>query len=83
MSKFIYADIYIYIYICVNNSEKCSITKIGKHILCGYSMSAIWAFDIIKKISIVCNLETFCREKAFSFLGEHAIIVTDFEKMKS
>ena len=33
---------------CKNNPEKCSITNIGKHILCRYSMSTIWAIDHIE-----------------------------------
>ena len=33
---------------CVNNPEKYSTTKIGKHIPCGYSMSKMWAFDHIE-----------------------------------
>ena len=27
------------------NSEKSSITKVGEHIPCGYSMSVIWTSD--------------------------------------
>ena len=30
------------------NPEKSSTTKIGQHILCGYSMSTIWGFDHIE-----------------------------------
>ena len=33
---------------CNYNSEKSSTTKVGKHILCSYSMSIIWPFDGIK-----------------------------------
>ena len=33
---------------CKNNPEKSSITKIGKHILCQYSMSTIWEIDHIE-----------------------------------
>ena len=33
---------------CANNPENSSTTKIGEHILCGYSMSKIWAFDYIE-----------------------------------
>ena len=32
---------------CANNLENSSATKIGEHILCGYPMSIIWAFDNI------------------------------------
>ena len=34
---------------CANNPENSSITKIGKHIPCGYPISTIWAFDHIGK----------------------------------
>ena len=33
---------------CENNPENSSTTKIGEHIPCGCSMSAIWAFDNIE-----------------------------------
>ena len=33
---------------CASNPENSSTTKIGEHIPCGYSMSAIWAFDNIE-----------------------------------
>ena len=33
---------------CVNNTEKSSATKIDESFPCGYSMSAIWAFDSIE-----------------------------------
>ena len=34
---------------CANNPGNSSITKIGEHIPGRYSMSTIWAFDIIGK----------------------------------
>ena len=33
---------------CEKNPEKSSIRKIGEHIPCRYSMSAIWRFDRIE-----------------------------------
>ena len=33
---------------CANNPESSSATKIGRHNLCAYSMSTIWAFDNIE-----------------------------------
>ena len=33
---------------CGNNLEEPSITKIGEHIPCGYSVSTIWGFDLIE-----------------------------------
>ena len=47
MPYIIYADIeslIIKIDECANNPEKSSTTKIGEHILCGYSMSTILGF---------------------------------------
>ena len=43
MPYIIYADIELIRKIdgCANNSEKSSITKIGEHTPCGYSMSTI------------------------------------------
>ena len=38
---------------CANNPEKSSMTKIGEHIPCGYSMSTIWAFNSIKNKHIL------------------------------
>ena len=53
-----------------NIPEKSSSTKIGQHIPCGYSMSTIWAFDIIenehnlyrreKCMKIFCNSKETC-----------------------
>ena len=51
MPCIIYADIFNYkidIDGCANNPENFSTTKIGEHILCGYSVSTIWAFDHIE-----------------------------------
>ena len=45
MSYIIYADIKSLIRKidgCANNPEKSSTTKLGEHILCGYSMLKIW-----------------------------------------
>ena len=33
---------------CANNQEKSLTTKKGEHIICGYSLSTIWAFDGIE-----------------------------------
>ena len=33
---------------CRNNPKNSSITKIGQHICCGYSISITWAFDHIE-----------------------------------
>ena len=59
MSYIIYADLEYWIIKideCAINPEKSSIAKIGEHIPCGYSMSTIWAFDIIEnKLSLYCG----------------------------
>ena len=34
---------------CTNNPENSSTTKIGEHILCGYSVSIISKFDDMEK----------------------------------
>ena len=51
MPHIIYADIESLIRKidrCANNPETFSTTKVGEHILCGYSMSTIWGFDHIE-----------------------------------
>ena len=51
MPYFIYGDtesLFKRIDGCANNPENSSTTKIGEHILCGYSMSTIWTFDHIE-----------------------------------
>ena len=64
---------------CEKNPENSSTTKIGEHISCGYSMSAIWGFDHIE------DRHTFhrgndCMKKFREPLREHAKCITDFEK---
>ena len=52
MPYIIYADIEFLIKKIdgyANNPENSSTTKIGEHIPCGYSLSAIWGFDLIEK----------------------------------
>ena len=48
---------------CKNNPEKSSITKIGKHILCQYSKSTIWAIDHIE------NKQSVWWKRFFFFLN--------------
>ena len=66
---------------CRNNPENSSTTKIGEHIPCGYSMSALWNFYNME------NKHTFYRRedlmKRFcNSLREHAKNIIDFEKKK-
>ena len=72
MPYIIYADICYYMFFilltkidrCANNPEKSSTTKIGEHIPCGYSMSAILGFDHIENKHAVYHgkgyTKTFC-----------------------
>ena len=66
---------------CANNLEKSSTTKIGEHISCGYSMSAIWAFDRIESKHTIHHGED-CMKNFCSFLREHATNILNFEKRK-
>ena len=52
----------------------------SEHILCGYSMSTIWAFDHIKTIILYCGkdcMKIFCES-----LREQVKIIIHFEKKK-
>ena len=64
-----------------NNTENSSATKVGQHILCGYLMSTIWAFDHIEnKHTLCCGKD--CRKKFCTSLREHTKNIIDFEKKK-
>ena len=84
MSYIIYGDIESLIKKidgCANNLENSSITKIGEHIPCGYSMSTIWTFDNIEnKHTLYCGED--CMKKNCDSLGEHAAYVISFKKKK-
>ena len=63
---------------CANSPEKCLAVKIVEHVLCGYSMSAIWAFDNHE------NKYNFYREKDCmktfgSSLLKHATDIISFK----
>ena len=82
MTYIIYADIESLIrkiYGRGNNPENSSTTKIGEHIPCRYSISAIWAFDSIENKHTLYRgedcMKTFCTS-----LREHATNVINFEK---
>ena len=64
---------------CENNPENSCSTKIGEHIPCRYSVSAIWAFDKIEKKHILYRGED-CVKKFCTSLREHA---TNVIKKKS
>ena len=54
---------------------------IGEHILCGYSISKIWAFDHIEN-KYNLNCEEDCMTKFCTSLKEHATNAINFEKKK-
>ena len=84
MSYIIYADIESLIRKidgCANNPEKSSTTKIGEHIPCGYSMSAIWGFDRIEDKHTLYHRKD-CMKKFCTSLKEHAKNIIDFQKKK-
>ena len=66
---------------CANNPGNSSATKIGEHILCGYLMPTIWAFDNIENRHTSYRGED-CMKKFCTFLREHATNVIIFEKKK-
>ena len=65
-----------------NNSEKSSTTKVGEHIPCWYSKSAIWIFDGIENNHDVYGDED-CMKKVRESLRAHAIKITSFGKKKT
>ena len=54
---------------CANNPEIFSATKVGEHILCGYSVLTIWTFDHIENQNIL-------------YRWEHTKNIIDLEKQK-
>ena len=66
---------------CANNPEKFSTTKIGEHIPCGYSMSAIWGFDHIEDKHALYRRQD-CMKKFCISLKKHAKNIIDFETKK-
>ena len=61
-----------------SNPEKLSTTKICEHVPCRYSVSAIWAFNRIKKKHNVYRGED-CMKKFCEFLREHAMEIINFK----
>ena len=56
---------------CANNPDNSSTTKTGEHILCGYSMSTIWAFINIENKQILCR-GVDCMKNSCEYLRERA-----------
>ena len=64
-------------YIIYNSSTK----KMGEHVPCGYSRSAIWAFDHLKnKHTLYCGKD--CVKKFCTSLREHAKNIIDLKRKK-
>ena len=64
---------------CANNPENSSTAKIGEHVPCRYSRSAIWAFDHLKNKHTLYRGKS-CVKKFCTSLREHAKNIIDFEK---
>ena len=66
---------------CANNPEISSLTKIGEHIPCRYTILTIWAFNHVEdKHTLYCGkdcMKTFCAS-----LREHTKSIICFEKKK-
>ena len=62
---------------CANNPEKPLTTKLGEHIPCRYSISAIWDFDNIENKHTLSRGED-CMKKFCTSLREHATNVINF-----
>ena len=64
-----------------NNPENSSITKIGEHIPCRYSMPTIWGFNHIEDKHTLYHgkdcMKTFCES-----LREHVKSIIDFKNKK-
>ena len=66
---------------CKNNSEKSLISKLGKHVSCGYSISTIWTFDHVENKHSFYHGED-CMNMFCSSLRDHAKNVIFFEKKR-
>ena len=66
---------------CANNPEKSSIKKIGEHILYGYLMWIIWAFDHMENKHNLGSMRD-CKKTFCESLREHAKNISDFEEKK-
>ena len=66
---------------CANYPENSSTTKIGEHILCGYSVSTIWEFHHIENKHTLYRGKS-CMKKFCESLREHGKNINDFEKRK-
>ena len=66
---------------CANNPENSSTTKLGEHVLYGYSMSTIWGFDHIEDKYTSYHGKD-CMKKFCTFLREHTKNIINFEKKK-
>ena len=65
-----------------NNPENSFKTKVGKHILSGFSMSTISSFKNIKNNHDVCRGKD-CMKRFCESLREHAMKIINFKKKKN
>ena len=66
---------------CKNNPEKSPTIKVGEHIPCRHSMSAIWTFDGIDNNCDIYRRKD-CMKKFCEYLREHTMKIINFEKKK-
>ena len=66
---------------CKNNPENLYTTKVSKHILSGFSMSAISSFRSIENRHDVYRGKD-CMKKFCEYLREHTIKIINFKKWK-
>ena len=84
MPYIIYADIKCLIKKvdgCAKNAENSSTTKVGEHILCGYSMLTIWDFDNTENKHTLYRGEDYM-QKFCTSLREHTKNMIGLEKKK-
>ena len=65
----------------IDDPETSSTAKLGENVPCGYSMSAISAFDHIENKHILHRGKAYLK-KVCPSLRKHAKNITDFEKKK-
>ena len=66
---------------CKNNREKLSVTKIGEHIICRYSLSKVPTFDGTENKHDVCSDED-CMKKFCESLRKYTMKIINIEKKK-
>ena len=65
---------------CKNNPGKSSTAKVSKHITSAFSMSTVSSFKNIENKHVYRGKD--CMKRFCGFLGEHALEIIDFKKVK-